>query len=129
VQGVNLRLRSAPDFPEFTKIRIAVIITAIFAVPSFAQTQPSDHAAHHLPQSPVAAQALIEGEVRKIDKEAGKLTLKHGPILNLDMPDMTMVFRVKDPAMLDQVKVGDKVKFAADKISGVITGTSIEVVK
>jgi len=57
--------------------------------------------------------STVKGEVRKIDEAAGKITLKHGPIKNLDMEDdtMTMVFRVQDPAMLKQVKVGDKVQF------------------
>lgn len=64
-----------------------------------------------------------DGEVRKIDQAAGKITLKHGPIKALDMTDesMTMVFRVQDPAMLKQVKVGDKVKFDADRVNGQIT--------
>ena len=87
------------------------------------------HEAHHKkPQNAVVAQAsaLSEGEIRKIDKEASKITLKHGPIKNLDMPPMTMVFRVTDPAMLDQVKVGDKVRFAADKVDGNYAVTKIE---
>ena len=78
---------------------------------------------------PVLAQALSEGEIRRVDKEAKKLTIKHGPIPNLGMESMTMVFHVKDPAMLDQVKAGDKVKFAADKIGGNYTVTKIEVAK
>ena len=65
----------------------------------------------------------------KVDKGAGKLTLRHGPIPSLDMPKMTMVFRVKDPAMLDQVKAGDRVRFAADKIGGQYTVVSIEPAK
>ena len=69
--------------------------------------------------------ATVDGEVRKIDKDAGKITLKHGPIPNLDMPGMTMVFRVKDPAMLDAVKTGDKVRFTADKVAGALTVTQI----
>jgi Cu/Ag efflux protein CusF len=73
-----------------------------------------------------AATALTQGEVRKVDKAAGKLTLRHGPIPNLEMPNMTMVFRVKDPAMLDRVKVGDKVSFAADKIGGQYTVTQLD---
>jgi|AP12_2_1047962.scaffolds.fasta_scaffold32040_1 Cu/Ag efflux protein CusF len=72
------------------------------------------------------AETLSEGEIRKVDKEAKKLTIKHGPISNLDMPSMTMVFQVKDPAMLDMVKAGDKVRFAADKISGAYVVTRIE---
>lgn len=66
-----------------------------------------------------------EGEVRKIDKAQAKITLKHGDIKNLDMPPMTMVFRVKDPKMLDAVAVGDKVKFTADKIDGQYTVVTI----
>ena len=64
------------------------------------------------------AESLSEGEVRKVDKDAKKITIKHGPLQKLDMPPMTMVFQVKDPAMLDQVKAGDKVKFQAEKIGG-----------
>lgn len=76
-----------------------------------------------------AAQAsapLSQGEVRKIDKEAQKITIKHGPLANLDMPAMTMVFRVKDAAMLDRVKAGDRVKFQAEKIGGAFTVTQLE---
>ena len=72
---------------------------------------------------------MIDGEVRKVDKEAGKITLRHGPIANLDMRAMTMVFRVADPKMLDQVKEGDKVRFTADKVNGLFTVTQIETAK
>ena len=70
-----------------------------------------------------------EGEVRKVDLEAKKLTLKHGEIKNLDMPGMTMVFHVKDPAMLEQVKRGDKVMFTVQKLNGVFTVMSLEAAK
>ena len=69
---------------------------------------------------------LADGEIRKVDKDAKKITIKHGEIKSLDMPPMTMVFRVKEPAMLDAVKPGDKVKFSADKIGGAYTVTAIE---
>lgn len=71
---------------------------------------------------------LVGGEVKKIDEGAGKITLRHGPIKNLDMEDasMTMVFRVQDPAMLKQVKVGDKVRFEAERASAGITITRLE---
>ncbi len=85
----------------------------------------SDHAAHHGGAS-AAAVPLTDGEVRKVDKAARKVTIKHGAITNLDMPAMTMVFRVKDPAMLDQLKEGEKVKFAADKIDGTLTVTQVQ---
>jgi Cu/Ag efflux protein CusF len=78
---------------------------------------------------PVAAPGMTEAEVRKVDKDAGKLTLKHGPIPNLEMPPMTMVFRVKEPGMLDAVKAGDKVSFEADKINGQYVVTRIEPAK
>lgn len=72
---------------------------------------------------------LIDGEVRKIDKDAGKITLRHSEIKKLDMPAMTMVFRVKDAAMLDRVKTGDKVKFRAEGAAGAFTVTEIEAAK
>jgi len=75
------------------------------------------------------APALTDGEIRKVDKSAKKLTIKHGPMPSLDMPAMTMVFQVKDPAMLGQVKAGDKVKFDAQKLGGAFTVTKIELVK
>ena len=72
---------------------------------------------------------LTEGEVRKIDKDAKKLTIRHGPIANLEMPAMTMVFQVKDSAMLEKVKVGDRIGFVAEKAGGVLTITHIEAMK
>jgi Cu(I)/Ag(I) efflux system protein CusF len=72
---------------------------------------------------------MTEGEVRKIDKDVKKITLKHGDIKNLDMPGMTMVFQVKDAALLDKVKAGDKVQFNAERADGIIVVTSIEVAK
>ena len=79
--------------------------------------------------TPAHAQ-MIAGTVIKLDASAGKITLKHGPIRKLEMDEgMTMVFRAQDPAMLKQVKVGDKVKFDADKINGQFTVTRIEKAK
>jgi Cu/Ag efflux protein CusF len=99
------------------------LLAAALAAPAFAQ-QPSsgNHVAHH-------ADVLADGEVRKVDKDAKKITIKHGPIPNLEMPAMTMVFQVKDPAMLEQVKPGDKVKFEAQKLGGAFTVTRIDAVK
>ena len=76
-----------------------------------------------LAQAPVA---VTEGEVRKVDREQGKLTLRHGPIANLEMQGMTMVFRVADPRMLEGLNDGDKVRFTADKVDGAFVVTSIE---
>ena len=69
---------------------------------------------------------MVEGEVRKVDRDARKLTLRHGPIPNLEMPDMTMVFRVTDPKMLDGLEPGKKVRFKADRVGGQITVTQLE---
>ena len=80
-------------------------------------------------QTQTQTQALptAEGEVRKVDKATGKISLRHGDIKNLDMPPMSMVFQVKDPALLNNVKAGDKVRFTADQINGDYTVMSIEV--
>ena len=69
--------------------------------------------------------SLTDGEVKKIDKEQGKITLKHGAIKHMDMPGMTMVFLAKDKAMLDTVKAGDKVRFMVANESGKMTVTEI----
>jgi Cu/Ag efflux protein CusF len=75
----------------------------------------------------LAQAPMVNGQVTKIDEVAGKITLKHGPIKKLGMNEgMTMVFRAQDPGMLKQVKVGDKVRFDADRINGQITVTKIE---
>ena len=71
---------------------------------------------------------MTEGEVRKVDKAQSKITLKHGEIKNLDMPGMTMVFQVKDKAMLDKLAPGDKVKFKAVNEAGKFTVTDLQVV-
>jgi Cu/Ag efflux protein CusF len=74
-----------------------------------------------------AQTAMVNGEVKKIDESAGKITLKHGPIKSLDMDEgMTMVFRVQDPAMLKQVKVGDKVQFEAERTASGIAITKMQ---
>ncbi|UWU91544.1 copper-binding protein [Bradyrhizobium sp. CB1015] len=74
--------------------------------------------------------AAISGEVKKIDEGAGKITLKHGPAKSLGMDDpMTMVYRVKDPAMLKQVKVGDKITFEAEEAASGYTVTKMQKAK
>lgn len=79
----------------------------------------------------LAQDAMVNGEVKKVDETAKKITLKHGAIKNLGMEEdgMTMVFRVQDPAMLKQVKVGDKVQFTAERGSDGIAITKIEKAK
>ena len=98
---------------------VLLVLFATLGAPALAQ-QAQDHASHH-------PAALAAGEVRKVDKDAQKITVRHGPLPELDMPmAMTMVYRVKDPAMLEQVKAGDKIRFSAEKIGGQFTLTRIE---
>ena len=101
----------------------AALLAGVLFAPVVYATQ------HQNPAAGTQAVALTDGEVRKVDKDAKKITIKHGPLANLDMPAMTMVFQVKDPAMLDKVKAGDKVKFQAEKIGGAFTVTQIEAAK
>ena len=109
-----------------TCLALAGVAMLALVVSAAAQTSPP-------PSATVAGQSnaapMVDAEVRKVDKDAGKITLKHGPIPNLDMPTMTMVFRVKDTAMLEQVQAGDKVRFTADKVGGQYTVMTIEVAK
>lgn len=99
----------------------ALAITAFTATPAFAQMN-MDHGKMGM----VAAPSMTDGEVRKIDKEAGKITIKHGEIKHMDMPGMTMVFTAKDPSVLNNVKTGDKVKFMAVTEGGKFFVTDIQ---
>ena len=103
-----------------TTIAVAMVLSA--SLPSYAAEDMSKMDM----KTPMPDAAATEGVVKKVDKDAGKITIKHGPISNLQMPGMTMVFRAADPAMLDQVKEGDKVKFHVEKMNGTLTITRIE---
>ena len=101
---------------------------------NYKEAEHHTSAASAVAASTVAATSVsgadaVDGEVRKIDKEAGKITLKHGALKALDMPGMTMVFKVKDPAELEQLQAGDKVKFKAEKVNGAIYAREIVLVK
>jgi Cu(I)/Ag(I) efflux system periplasmic protein CusF len=88
----------------------------------FVNADDSHHAAASTQENgATAAAGMSEGEIKKVDKEAGKITIKHGELKNLGMPPMTMIFRVKDKALLDQVKQGDKINFVAEKVNGKLT--------
>lgn len=109
-------------------LRIFTAAAALALVPP-AFAQATSHDSHHPQQAATAPADYTQGEVKKIDKEAGKITLKHGPIRNLDMPGMTMAFRTKDPALLDKVKVGDAVTFKAENSNGQLTVTDLQVAR
>ena len=96
--------------------RISMLITAVFVT-----------AATFLPQRSVAQSEIINGQVTRIDQSAGKITLRHGPMPKFELDEgHTMVFRVQDPEILKRVKVGDKIKFEADRINGQFTVTKIQ---
>jgi Cu(I)/Ag(I) efflux system protein CusF len=125
---------AAPPFASTKDLRmksfaLAFLCAALLAGPAMAQQKVEDHSAHHPVSAAAETANMTDGEVRKVDKETGKLTLKHGEIKNLDMPPMTMVFQVKDAALLDKVKAGDKVKFRVEKIASGYVVTAIEAVQ
>jgi len=109
------------------RLMLSMLAAATFSIPVLAQQ--TEHSSHHGAEQVAQAAALSQGEVRKVDKDAKKITIKHGPIQNLDMPPMTMVFQVKDPGVLDQLKAGDRVKFRVEQIGGAYTVTKIEPVQ
>ena len=100
---------------------LALVISALSS-PALAQTGDPSKA----PAASAAATETIDGEIKKVDKSTKKLTIKHGEIKSLEMPGMTMVFQVKDPAMLDQVKTGDKVRFKTEKANGGFVVTELQ---
>ena len=92
---------------------IAGVLASVLAMPLVAQAQAADT-------------DLASAEVRKVDRDARKLTLKHGPIRNLDMPGMTMVFQVRDANLLDGLKTGDQIRFSAELQQGAYVVTRIQ---
>ena len=82
-----------------------------------------------MPMAGADTEAMTDGEIRKVDMASKKITIKHGEIKNLDMPPMSMVFQVKDPAMLEKVKTGDKIRFKAEKANGAVVVTDIQPAK
>ena len=87
------------------------------------------HHKDHQMAKPAAPAKMTAGVVKKIDKQAGKLSIAHEPIENLGMPRMTMVFRVKESRLLERVKEGDKINFAAEEVKGTLFVTRIETTK
>ena len=105
------------------KLALVPVATGLTTAPPV-QAEPVTAPAQ-VAQAAAPTGGLSEGVVRKIDTANGKITLKHGPLTNLAMPAMTMVFKVKSPDMLNSVKVGDAVKFRAENINGALTVTEI----
>ena len=108
-----LRSRYVPSL-RFPRLLAAAVLTAATLLPAMAQTP---------------AKEMADAEVRKVDRDAKKVTLKHGPIKNLDMPGMTMVFQVRDATLLDNLAAGDKIKFTAEQQQGAYVVTGVEKAK
>ena len=120
------------------KTAVTVTFFAIAGVISMPAMAASHHeAAHgaaehnHAAMSTKAQPAMpwSDGQVKKVDKAAGKVTVSHGPLANLDMPAMTMIFRVKDIAWLNQMKSGDNIRFVAENINNSLTIVQVEPAK
>jgi Cu(I)/Ag(I) efflux system periplasmic protein CusF len=118
-----------------TPIRVlAIVLTTALASTAFAAGEHAGHgmagsssmAGHEMAKMSTAA--MVDGVVKKVDKAAGKVTLQHGPLTNLDMPAMTMVFRLKDAARIDELRAGDKIRFVAENPGGVLTVAQFEKV-
>lgn len=116
---------------NFVHIGLTLAIGLSAATVAVAGDPHAGHMAAHGASAKAAAAspAPSEGEIKKIDKQAGKITIKHGPLVNLDMPPMTMVFSAKEPAQLDAVKVGDKIQFVAEKNGRTLQASQLETLK
>ena len=99
----------------------AIALSSLFGGAALAQTAPHQHS-----MAASATPTLTDGEVRKVDKETGKITLRHGEIKHLDMPPMTMVFVAKDKSLLEKVKAGDKVRFMTVHENGQMIVTELQ---
>ena len=106
-------------------VAMVVVSTLSLGAPAQAAEAPVGDA--NIVVAQTSTTDMTDGEIRKVDKDTKKITIKHGEIKNLDMPGMTMLFQVKDAAMLDTIKPGDKVKFRAEKLGGAIVVTEIQV--
>jgi Cu(I)/Ag(I) efflux system periplasmic protein CusF len=104
---------------------LLMLCFSVWAAPLCAQTKADEHSTHH-PAAAASTAEMSEGEIRKVDKDAKKLTIKHGEIKNLDMPAMTMVFQVKDGVAIEKLKAGDKVRFRAEQSGTAYVVTAIE---
>ena len=117
---------------QLKKAAAIALATALMPL-AFAANNPHQHGHSHdhgaAPQATQASAALTDGEVKKVDKASGRITIKHGPLSRLQMGAMTMAFKVTDARMLDEVKAGDKIRFDADNVKGALTVTKLEVVK
>lgn len=110
-----------------TLLSLTLAMTLPLGLPALADMNPMNHGSG--PAHAGMGDVMAEGIVKKVDRAQGKLTIQHGPLANLDMPPMTMVFRVRHSSMLEQVKPGDAIHFRAERVNGVLTVTQIETMQ
>ncbi len=111
-------------------VAVGAALAAAFFAPAYGQFPLIGPLAHHEAANPGARPLqFAHGEIRKVDKDARKLTIEHGPVPGLGMTAATTIFEVRYPAMLEYIKVGDKVRFSADKVGRAVTVTAIEQLK
>jgi Cu(I)/Ag(I) efflux system periplasmic protein CusF len=113
-----------------SKLPVVSLLAIAFALPTLAQPEADARAAQQGAAMASAAADMSEGEIRKVDKTAGTITIKHGEIKNLGMPPMTMVFKAKSAALLDKIKAGDKVRFRAEQnAAGALIVTDVQPIE
>jgi Cu/Ag efflux protein CusF len=120
-----------PSSKLFATLALSLGLGFTVARASAQVTGMNEHAGHNIATGVQDASnaALTSGEIKKIDKDARKLTIQHGPLTNVGMPGMTMVFEVRESSMLEQVKVGDKIRFHVERVNGAFTVTRLELAK
>jgi Cu/Ag efflux protein CusF len=113
------------------KIIATLAIAGVFAAGSASAIAQHDHAGHvsAAPAATAAKATYTEGVVKRVDRAGGRITIAHDAIRNLDMPKMTMAFRVIEPSWLDKLKEGDRIRFAAENPDGVLTMVAYERTK
>jgi len=113
-------------FMKLSKYLFAFLL--VFSAASFTTAYAQDkHHSHADAVSDVSASHMAEGEIKKINRDSKKMTIKHGDIKSLDMPGMTMVFQIRDNSLLETFKAGDKVKFVIEKLDGAFVVTSMQL--
>ena len=120
-KGITMKSESSTLF--------AVSLVIALAVPMAAQANEGPAAVTMPSTATTGAPRYTVGIVKKVDAEAGKVTINHGPLENLGMPGMTMIFRVADASWIGQLKEGQKINFVAEKINGAFTVVQLEAVK
>jgi len=108
---------------------LQIILISAFVSGVCADASAQENATEKKPPIVDGSAVMTDGEIRKIDRDNRKVTIRHAEIKHLDMPGMTMIFQVNDPALLDRIKTGDKVKFRAEKTGGLFFATEIKSAK